>query len=217
MYKHTACKIWWIYITNFHFIPSCSTKEIKESMSRVSNEGQCHLCLSPGDSMLKGHYGMTQKSNGKNAALKMRLPWKSQKWHFDTAGAKADIQPLAWRTVDFFYPVLTKMHFSLSDALHPQQWLYLSVHTQMAPCRTELHTHWMDFLTSWYCQFIRGKFNNHPQHQRRSENITQLNDELMSRERGFNFSPKLFFQTIPTSISTQEMQTNFERAGSDRH
>lgn len=51
------------------------------------------ICVSlcPGDPVLKGHYGMTQQSKGKNAALKMRLPSKSLKCHFDTAGAKADI------------------------------------------------------------------------------------------------------------------------------
>lgn len=80
------------------------------------------------------------------------------------------------------------MHFRLSDALHHQQWLHLSVHIQMAPQRTELLTHWVDFLTSWYCQFISGILNNHPLQQRRSAKYNPVKWWAHEHRTAFNSS-----------------------------
>lgn len=88
------------------------------------------------------------------------------------------------------------MHFSLSDALHHQQWLYLSVHIQMAPHRTELHTRRVDFLTSWYCQFIRGKLNNHPLQQHRSAKYNPV--KWWTQEHRTSF--QLFSLLKPSSL-----------------
>lgn len=94
------------------------------------------------------------------------------------------------------------MHFLLSDALHHQQWPYLSVHIQMVPHRTELHTHWVDFLTSWYCKFIRGKLNNHPLQQRRSAKHNPVKLSTHEHRTSFQLFPQLKLPSLQSSHRT---------------
>lgn len=95
------------------------------------------------------------------------------------------------------------MDFILSDALHHQQWLYLSVHIQMAPHRSELHTRWVDFLTSWYCQFIRGKLNNHPLQQHRSAKHNPVKWWAHEHRMSFQLFSQLKLSSLQSPHRTQ--------------
>lgn len=60
------------------------------------------------------------------------------------------------------------------------------------------HAHWVDFLTSCYCQFIRGKLNNHPLQQRRSAKYNPV--KWWTDEHRMSF--QLFFQLRLSSLQS---------------